>query len=378
MEGNGSLEALNDQRFVGLPEKRSFLKIKEFAEYIGTSVEMVRFHIKRGKIKTHPDPLVPNRKVIPISELRRAFATTSNAIVPYFGRQYPHMFYIFFLACSFGKDLRTIKKELKNAELMVPPNEELKKITEAVFETAPDEVKKLYRRKKQHFMVPEFDKWIEDLKFQEIYEDAVGYVPAMIMQNRRIRFLIELMSSADFIAAEISDSISMLTDLHVEPGVISNYCLMYYYVRQMPTEDWIQYLNDLGRVDQYGAALRNECIDNKIAVIRNLKIRVEIDRVEECNDAFIKAKYMFNRMAESNNHQKHIDSAVQLRSMSVMDNVIRANLRDTRDQVASKREAREQAGGMVNAKEKEAEDNDPLLEDIIPDEKEDQDAATGS
>lgn len=372
------MKALNSHEITGIPDKCQFLRVTEFAKLVSLTPKTVYKHIKLGKIKAHPDPFNPNRNVIPISELKRAYSTKSDAIVPYEGRQYPHMFYIFFLACSFGKDMKTIKNELENARLMVPPDDELKEITKAVFETAPDEVKTLYRRKKPHYLVPEFEEWVFRLRFENIYEDIVGYVPAIVMQNRRIRFIIELMSSANFIAVEIADTINMLTDLHIAPDVISHYCLMYYYVRQMQTDDWLLYLNDLGRKDEYGAALRNDCIDNKIAVIRNLKIRVEVDRVDEFNDAFRKAKFMYDDMAESNEHQKRMDSAIQMRSMSVADAAVRANLKsDLEAKDAHRQIHSDSTAGGRNSVEKEAEDNDKNLEDIIPQE-EVNDASTGS
>lgn len=231
------MKALKPQEIAGIPEKCQFLRVTEFAKLVSLTPKTVYKYIKLGKIKANPDPFNPDRNVIPISELKRAYATKSDAIVPYDGRQYPHMFYIFFLACSFGKDMKTIKRELENARLMIPPDSELKEITKAVFETAPDAVKKLYKRKKPHYLIPEFDEWVFRLRFEEIYEDIVGYVPAVVMQNRRIRFIIELMSSANFLAVEIADTIKMLTDLHVTPDVVANYCLMYYYVRQMQTDE---------------------------------------------------------------------------------------------------------------------------------------------
>lgn len=353
--------------FDGLPDSRSFVTLTEFTEILGITRNVAKEYIRAGKIKAMQHPFNKLEKVIPIAEIRRAFMTSSEMIIPYPGRMYPHQFYIYFSMTNHGYDLDAVIDDLIEKDLIVPEEDELEAMHEAVFSTAPDIVKKRARKGWNYIYLESFEQWITRLGFSDIFDDIIGYVPAGVMQHNRIRYIIEIMSSAEFLTYEISDVIKQLTDIAVDQQIISNYLLMFFYIKQMLDSDWSKYLHDVGLYDTFEAKTRRECCDNKVAVLAHFNLHLQVNPVEEYWNSIWKAKYIFDQWAMSDDFEKQKAMSGQIRNIVMMDGLIRKHAQDTSENAAEIRRKRQLASGgvnPVNIPEKSMEDNDPTFEDL--------------
>jgi len=379
--GNGHITAKQILRVpkegevVGIPPSRNFVTPTEFAEHVGESRENIAKKMKRGQIRTEPHPTRPRRKVIPVGELKRILLTNTGPMIPYRGREYPHQFYLFFLFASLGQNYDAVKDDLDRLDLIVPPQHELEEMYHAIYQTAPPMVQRRMRLSKDHALCRDFDDWIKWLEFSELYEDLYGYVPYAIMGDTGLRFMIEIMSTANFKPYEAANAIEEARDLRIDPSVIRNYVLIFHYIRHLRNEDWELYLDNIGaKTTTSKAMVRGNCVDSKLNVYKELMLKGKLSKMDELDDAWYKSKWAYNKLLERDDIEYLSASVNQLRGMKLADDMIRAHEESKKkkedEAQANIEERRKLATGeskvnIANMEERSAEDDDKLLEEIV-------------
>ena len=355
----------------GLPPFRSFVTPTEFAEYVGETRQHILKRIRRGQIRTEPHPTRPQRKVIPIGEVKRILLTNTGPTIPYRGREYPHQFYLFFLLASLGCDYQAVEYDLKRLELIVPPRAELESMYHAIYLTAPPMVQRRMRFGRDHALCRDFGSWIKWLEFDELYEDLYGYVPYAIMGNSDLRFMIEIMSTANFKPYESANCLERARDIKIDPKVIRNYVMIFHYIRHLRYEDWEAYLDDIGSEDTTERAIiRGNCVDSKINVYKELKLKGDMKEADILEDAFLKSKWAYDKLLERDDIEYLTASVTQLRGMKLAHEMRRQNAQDqtaASDLIQKRRQLAtgETSVNPTNIPEASAEDDDPVLEDIV-------------
>ncbi len=360
-----------EEEVKGLPPFRAFITPTEFAEYVGESRQHILKRIRRGQIRTEPHPTRPKRKVIPVGELKRILLTNTGPMIPYRGREYPHQFYLFFLFASLGKDYVAVKNDLRRLDLIVPRQDELEAMYHAIYLTAPPRVQRRMRLGKDHALCRDFAAWIKWLEFDELYEDLYGYVPYAIMGNTDLRFMIEIMSTANFKPYESANCIEQARDVKVDPTVIRNYVMIFHYIRHLRYEDWEAYLDDIGGMHTTEKAMiRGNCVDSKINVYKELMLKGDMEEADILEDAFLKAKWAYDKLLERDDIEYLTASVTQIRGMKLAHDMRRQAAQDQTAASDLMQKRRQLATGETsvnpaNIPEASAEDNDPVLEDIV-------------
>ncbi len=351
------------------PKEPNFVTLKQFAERANMNISTVRNYVRNGRIesKQHPHFDHPYR-VIPTRVLHRAQMTRIGLHVPYHGREYPHQFYLYYCLASYGNRRDLLTDDLKLYGFEVPRELELVAMEEAIFTTAP----KLIRRRRdagvRYNTLVEFEDWMEHLGFQELYEDPIGFLPPGLLNSKRIRFLLEIMASAGMKPHVMSENIFNITDMHVEPRVIRNYLMMFFYIRAMEEVDWLDYLADVRGANPQEAKIRADCCDSKVELYKYLGLTGDLSFREEVEKCFWMATALYQDWASSNDFIKQAASPTHAR---VMMQVLHGmnQLMEKEEERSKKLEDRRKASGAGdlkdNTKEKSEEDNDPIFREEV-------------
>jgi hypothetical protein len=303
---------------VKLPDDRPWVGIPEFAKHTRIDEETVRRYIAQGRIATKRHPVITNRKVIPIRELNRTMMNPGGLMIPYHGMTYPHQFYIFYCLASYGSNRQALRADLINYGLIVPPEDQLAAMEKAVFMVAPKFIQSRHKNGFRYNTTIEFEQWMADLGFEEIYEDPLGFVPAAILNSDRVRFVMELLASAGFMPFEISEKVLEMSDILIETRVIANYLLMFFFHRQMEDGDWQEYITAIQRVSPDEARVRWNCADNKPEVLSVLGVEADFDIGAELKKCFMNSMALFKTLVRSPEFDKQQASIGQTRAMSAM------------------------------------------------------------
>lgn len=352
----------------GLPEYRSFVTIREFAKYVGQRTKTVRAQIRKGQIKTEPHP-TRNEKVIPFREIRRILMVDVGAPIPYDGRKYPHQFFLFFLLACVGKDFDTVRADLMRYKLMVPPEHELKGMLDSLMITAPRVVRNRIGKNRDHTRSRDFREWMGYLQFNELYEDLYGYVPHAVMGNLRLRFMIEIMGTANFTTGEAALAILRVDDTKIEATVIQNYVMMFHYIRGMSNNDWSTFLHDVADYDSLESVVRGRCVDHKVNVYKEMGLDGQIRFKDIYRDTLIKTKWAYDRMLESEDFADLNMSVTQIRGMKMVADILRQDAQsenDRRQPSVYPNVGGAEEGAVGGAEDKSAEDNDLTFEELHP------------
>jgi hypothetical protein len=370
------LQLSNGNAMVTVPLERSWVTVSEFSRITHIAIKTVRDYIRQGRIATKAHPHVNRRRVIPVRELNRTMMNPAGALIPYHGRMYPHSFYIFYCLASYGSRFEMIKRDLERYRVVVPPMSVLRAMEEAIFETAPKIIKRKHRLGFRYNTLIEFENWMEILGFKEIYEDPLGYIPARILNSQRLRMVMEVMASAGFRPYEISDKLHEVTDVLVDPSIISNYLLMFFYHRQMEDDDWYDYLIDVRAVNAMEAKIRDECADSKVAVYQHLGLTGGIDILTEFEKNLYVATNLYRKMATSEDFMHQQASVAQTRAMgnlvAIMMKWKEIHTKESAELQQRRQAAQGQGLNPANIPEKSAEDNDEVFEEVIQKEAEDE------
>lgn len=372
----GPLQLSNGIATVTVPLERNWVTVSEFSRITRIALKTVRDYIRQGRIATKAHPHVNQRRVIPVRELNRTMMNPAGALIPYHGRMYPHSFYIFYCLASYGSRFENIRRDLQRYCTVVPPMSVLKEMEKAVFETAPKIIRRKHRLGFRYNTLIEFENWMEILGFKEVYEDPLGYIPARILNSQRIRLVMELMASAGFRPFEISDKLHEVTDILVDPSIISNYLLMFFYHRQMEDADWYDYLIDIRAVNARESKIRDACADNKVAVYQHLSLTGGIDVLSEFEKNLYIATNLYRQMATSEDFIHQQASVNQTRAMAnILGLMMKWKEEHTKESVELQ-QRRQAAQGLglnpANIPEKSGEDNDEVFEEVIQREGEDE------
>ncbi len=370
------LHLSNGPTTAAIPTGRTWVSVAEFARITNIKPQTVSSYIKAGRIATTTHPLGNTRRVIPIRELNRTMLNPGGIIVPHHGRMYPHSFYLFYCIASFGPDYESLESELQRYNVVVPSQADAEEMEEAIFSTAPKAIKRRHKAGLRYNTLIDFEEWMTSLGFQEIYEDPIGYIPAKLMNSHRVRFVIEVMASAGFMPYEISDRVLEVTDLLIDPKIITNYLIMFFYHRQMEDRDWYDYLGDIRKTSPSEYRIRCECADSKVAVYQYLGLSGGADIFSEIEKSLYAATNLYRKMAMSESHAYQMDSVNQTRAMGNLVNVMQ-KWKDMKADASSDLQKRRDAAnnpGMnpANIPEKSAVDDDEVFSDVIEKEPEDE------
>lgn len=333
------------------------------------NISTVRNYVRNGRIesKQHPHFDHPYR-VIPTRVLHRAQMTRMGLHVPYHGREYPYQFYLYYCLASYGNRRDLLTDDLKLYGFAVPREQELVAMEEAIFTTAPKRIRRRRDAGVRYNTLVEFEDWMASLGFQELYEDPIGFLPPGLLNSTRIRFLLEIMASAGMKPSAMSENVFNITDMHVEPRVVRNYLLMFFYIRAMEEVDWLDYLADVRRVSPQEAKIRDDCCDSKVELYKYLGLTGNLSFSEEIEKCFWLATALYQDWAGSNDFIKQAASPSHARvMMQVMHGM--NQLKEKEDERSKKLEDRRKASGAGdlkdNTKEKSEPDNDPVFREEV-------------
>jgi hypothetical protein len=188
--------------------------------------------------------------------------------------------------------------------------------------------------------------------------------------------VMEVMASAGFRPYEISDKLHEVTDVLVDPSIISNYLLMFFYHRQMEDDDWYDYLIDVRAVNAMEAKIRDECADSKVAVYQHLGLTGGIDILTEFEKNLYVATNLYRKMATSEDFMHQQASVAQTRAMgnlvAIMMKWKEIHTKESAELQQRRQAAQGQGLNPANIPEKSAEDNDEVFEEVIQKEAEDE------
>ena len=343
--------------------------MRQFSARANMNYETVRNYVRNGRIESKQHPYLTHPiRVIPIRVLHRAQMTRMGLHVPYHGREYPYQFYIYYCLASYGNQRELLTEDLLQYGLNAPRERELVQMEEAIFTTAPKRVRRRRDAGVRYNTLVEFEDWMKDLGFQELYEDPIGFLPPALLNSKRVRFLMEIMASAGMQPHVVSEKIFEITDMHVEPRVIKNYLMMFFYIRAMEEDDWLDFLADVRQFNPNESKIRADCCDSKVELYRYLGLTGDLSFQREVEKCFWMATALYQSWASSDDFVKQAASPaharVMMQVMTGMQKLIEAD-----EERSQKIEDRRKASGggdlSDNSKEISDPDDDPIFQDEV-------------
>lgn len=359
----------NGKPTLELPKEPDWVTPKQFADRANVHIITVRRYISNGSIETIPHPLIKGWRVIPIRILHRALMTKMGLHVPYKGREYPYQFYLYYCLASYGARRDLLTNDLDRYGLKTPRDRELKAMEEAIFTTASKEVKQRHGLGFRYNTLVEFEDWMESLGFAELYEDPIGFIPPAILNSTRGRFLMEIMASSGIKPQIISEKLFAITDMNIEARVIKNYLMMFFYIRTMEEDHWLEYLSDIRGVNPREAKIRSACCDSRVELYKYLGLTGDLDFRTEIEKCFWASTALYQKCATSDDVQLEAASGMHARVMQQhLNSMIKLKEVELDEATEAKKRRNVAAtGGMnpVNIPEASDKDDDPVWEEMV-------------